>query len=90
MLTLWLVFVLFFCISNRTMGSLGMAAQVHFLNHHTEVHSNKRKQKNNAATQSCGLPKSRGYTAEILAFLIGSGFLLIGITQTNFVSVWYY
>ncbi|EFX66211.1 hypothetical protein DAPPUDRAFT_229490 [Daphnia pulex] len=63
------------------MGSLGMAAQVDFLNHHTAVHSskhkNKQKHNNNAASQSCGLPKSRGYTAEILAFLIGSGFLLI-------------
>lgn len=62
-----------------------MAAQVDFLNHHTAVHSskhkNKQKHNNNAASQSCGLPKSRGYTAEILAFLIGSGFLFIGNTN---------
>jgi hypothetical protein len=36
---------------------------------------------NNAITQSCGLPNSRGYTAEVLAFTIGSGFLFIGISN---------
>ena len=35
----------------------------------------------NATTQSCGLPKSRGYTAEVLAFTIGSALLFIGISN---------
>lgn len=59
-------------------GSLGMAT--HIDSHgQPRIPAAQKESSNPVKQQPSGMPKSRGYRAEILAFTIGSGLLLIGI-----------
>ncbi len=67
----------FISLSAGAMGSLDSQRQLTFCSK-TDMNSSKEQYKPYSKTLF-GMPRNRGYTAEVLAFFIGAGLLLVGI-----------